>query len=83
MFIKEITLKNFLSYRFPLPVPLASLNVIIGANASGKSNLIEAIDILHNASGELLKPIRNGGGNYDKLHVECRKGWVDKALVRW
>lgn len=36
--------------------------MLIGANASGKSNLIEAIGILKAAPTDLLAPIRQGGG---------------------
>lgn len=60
--IKEITLKNFLSYGESMSISLSSLNIMIGPNGSGKSNLIEAIDLLHNAPSNLLNPIRDGGG---------------------
>lgn len=43
--INEIRVKNFKSYREAV-LPLAPLTVLIGANASGKSNLIEAIALL-------------------------------------
>lgn len=67
MLIKKICLENFLSYGHKVEVPFGSLNVIIGANGTGKSNLIEALDFLHNAPTELLKPIREGGGISDWL----------------
>lgn len=38
------------------------LNVLIGANGSGKSNLIEAISLLQAMPRDLTKPIRDGGG---------------------
>ena len=43
--LQSITLKNFKSYK-SATLPLAELTVLIGANASGKSNLIEAIQLL-------------------------------------
>ncbi|NEO84131.1 MAG: AAA family ATPase [Spirulina sp. SIO3F2] len=43
--INEIRVKNFKSYREGV-LPLAPLTVLIGANASGKSNIIEAIKLL-------------------------------------
>ncbi|MEA2062384.1 MAG: AAA family ATPase, partial [Gemmatimonadota bacterium] len=47
IFIKEIKLKNILSYGDPgVGIELMPLNVIIGPNSSGKSNLIDAISIL-------------------------------------
>lgn len=60
--IKELSLQNLLSYGENITLPLNPLNILIGANGSGKSNLIEAIDLIHNAPGNLLNPIRDGGG---------------------
>lgn len=68
MFLRELRLKNFLSYKDSGVVKLSSLNVLIGPNGSGKSNLIEAIDLLHNAPIELTKPVREGGGVYDWIY---------------
>jgi predicted ATPase len=42
-------------------VELRQLNVLIGANASGKSNLIDALDVLRATAGNLIEPIRRGG----------------------
>ena len=38
-------------------LPLAPLNVLIGANGSGKSNLLEAIALLRSAPRDLAEPI--------------------------
>jgi predicted ATPase len=43
--LTELSVKNFKSYR-EATLPLAGLTVLIGANASGKSNLLEALQIL-------------------------------------
>ena len=43
------------------------LNVLIGPNASGKSNLIEALSLLAAAPRDLQEPIRAGGGIRDWL----------------
>jgi predicted ATPase len=43
--LTEWSVKNFKSYR-EATLPLAELTVLIGANASGKSNLLEALQIL-------------------------------------
>lgn len=48
--ISSITLSNFKSYR-RAELPLAPLSLLIGANASGKSNAIEAIRLLYWISG--------------------------------
>ncbi|OQX10417.1 MAG: chromosome segregation protein SMC [Thiothrix lacustris] len=67
-FIKSIKLTNFLSFGEESQViPLKNLNVIIGANGSGKSNFLEAIDLLRSAPNELYSPIRQGGGVKDWL----------------
>ena len=63
MLLKSLHLVNFLSYgEESLPIELGPLNVLIGTNGSGKSNLIEAIDILRTASSELPASIDQGGG---------------------
>ena len=43
--IQSVTIKNFKSFR-EATLPLAPLTVLIGANASGKSNAIEAMQLL-------------------------------------
>lgn len=61
--IQTLELKNLLSYGpESSPVDLRPLNVLIGLNACGKSNFIEAIGLLAAAPGDLLAPIRRGGG---------------------
>jgi predicted ATPase len=68
MLIREITLHNLLSFGPDTAVlPLRPLNVLIGPNSSGKSNLIEAIGLLQAAAHTLASPIRDGGGIHDWL----------------
>lgn len=43
--IRSVTVRDFKSYK-AATLPLAELTVLIGANASGKSNLIEALQLL-------------------------------------
>ncbi len=67
-FIETIRLENILSYGpGNEPFPLEPLNVLIGPNASGKSNLIEALSLLQAAPRDLQAPIRAGGGVRDWL----------------
>ncbi len=67
-FIHSLKLKNFLSYGSQAEeIEMQPLNVIIGANSYGKSNLIEAIAILKATPTDLLAPIRQGGGVRDFL----------------
>jgi predicted ATPase len=60
--IQSITIKNFKSFR-EATLPLAPLTLLIGANASGKSNAIEGIQLLSwlasgRRLGDLLVAIR-------------------------
>lgn len=74
MLLKEITLSNFLSFGKEQTVHLHDLNILIGANGSGKSNLLEAVDLLHNAPVELTKPVREGGGVVDWIWKGAERG---------
>ena len=67
-FIQTIRLDNILSYGSDdSSLSLEPLNVLIGPNASGKSNLIEALSLLAAAPRDLQTPIREGGGVKDWL----------------
>jgi predicted ATPase len=61
MLIKRLTLKKILSFK-ETTVDLQQLNVLIGPNAVGKSNLIEAISLLQAAPNALDVQILRGGG---------------------
>lgn len=62
-FLHSIRLQNILSYGSEgVRLELEPLNVLIGPNASGKSNLIEAVSLLAAAPRDLLAPFRDGGG---------------------
>jgi len=61
MLIKRLTLKKILSFK-ETTVELGQLNVLIGANAAGKSNLIEAIGLLHATPSGIEGQILRGGG---------------------
>ena len=62
-FIHKIKLTNFLSYGSDgEEIELQPLNVLIGRNSAGKSNLIEAISILKATPIDLPAPFRQGGG---------------------
>jgi predicted ATPase len=61
--LNTIRLENILSYSTGMEtLSFQSLNVLIGTNASGKSNLIEIISLLAATPNNLLIPIREGGG---------------------
>ena len=62
-FFRSLKLTSFLS--FPpdsAPIELAPLNVLIGPNGCGKSNLIEAFELLHAAPTAFAAAVRDGGG---------------------
>src|SRR5258708_18049047 len=62
MFISSLTLRNILSFRDPPPLELRSLNILIGANASGKSNLINCIQLFQALPNSLSGFIGQRGG---------------------
>jgi len=58
--LTAFTLANFKSYREETRLPLAPLTVLIGANASGKSNLVEGLRLLSwLAKGQRLSSIQH------------------------
>jgi predicted ATPase len=61
--LKAIKLTNLLSFGAETEITFnKGLNVLIGANGSGKSNLIEVISLLQAMPKDLGKVIRDGGG---------------------
>lgn len=86
--IRRLTLQNFLSYGPEgVTVDLLPLNVLIGPNASGKSNLLEALAILRATAGDLQTAIREGGGIAEYLWkgssgfgtIDC---WIRNPFLR-
>ena len=68
-FLRRVTLERILSFGpSPMVLDLGDLNVLIGPNASGKSNLIEAISLMRatpvsaSSNNDLRGAIRRGGG---------------------
>jgi predicted ATPase len=62
MFLSRLTIKKLLSFN-DCTVELKPLNVLIGPNAVGKSNLIEAISLLQAAPSNINAVILRGGGS--------------------
>jgi predicted ATPase len=82
--IKELSLQNLLSFG-PNTEKLAlrPLNVLIGPNGCGKSNLIEAISLLRSAPSAIASTVRDGGGIRDWLWKgEKRPTAKIEAVVR-
>lgn len=68
-FLRQLRLRNFLSYQDE-QIECRGLNVLIGANGSGKSNLLECLRILQATPDDLAAVIREGGGVDD---------WISRA----
>jgi len=69
--LNKLHLKGFLSFGpGSEPVELTRLNVLIGPNGVGKSNFLEAIELLHATPTDLPGAIRAGGRPMD---------WIWKA----
>lgn len=67
-FLQSLRLGGLLSFPPDSPaVPLTPLNVLIGSNASGKSNFLEAIELLHATPTAFASAIRDGGGAQEWL----------------
>ena len=66
MLLDRIELDNILSFRH-VNLGLCPLSVLIGANASGKSNLIRALSLLSSLPKGLQGEIAAGGGP---------RGWI-------
>lgn len=76
--ITKIQVENFKSYRYGV-LPLAPLTVLIGANASGKSNIIEALRLLTIiAKGDRLSFL----GNKPQQNENPFRGEVNNLLYR-
>jgi len=81
MFVRSITLKNLLSFR-ETTLELRPLNVLIGPNASGKSNLIDTIGLLQAAPTDLAAAMRLGGGAHEWIWkgepaTRDRTAWIE------
>lgn len=67
-FIESITLTNFLSFGpEPTTLEFEDINVLVGANGSGKSNLIEAMNVLRHAPKDLALVLGECGGAREYL----------------
>ena len=61
MLIRQVRLQKILSFN-DATIKLGQLNVLIGANGVGKSNLIEVIGLLQAAPTSLSTALLRGGG---------------------
>lgn len=89
--IRRFTLENFKSFE-RAELPLSPLTLLIGPNASGKSNAIEAVEILSwmasgQRLGDFLHAIReeelNVRGTLGNLLWDNEKPMCVRALIDW
>lgn len=68
-----ITIRGFRSIAAVEKVPIRAINVLIGANGSGKSNFIGAFSFLHAIrEGRLQEYVRRAGGAEQILHYGAK-----------
>ncbi len=61
--IKSLRIQNLLSFgEVPAETPLCNLNLLIGPNASGKSNIVEVIGLLRSAPKDFAAQVGDSGG---------------------
>lgn len=71
--IKSITVKGFRSIRAIEGLELCPINVLIGANGSGKSNFLSVFDMLHSMRiGRFLRYVAQAGGANEILHFGAK-----------
>jgi len=79
-FLSQLTIKGFKSVRELKDFELKRLNILIGANGAGKSNLIEFFRMLRKITeGSLSEYVRSGGGISDFL-FNGRKGTLKQEF---
>ncbi|HEX4963906.1 MAG TPA: AAA family ATPase [Thermoanaerobaculia bacterium] len=79
--IQHLAPKNFLSFGPDnAGIELKALNLLIGPNGCGKSNLIEAISLMRSAPKEMRDVTRKGGGVVEWIWKGRPK---DAASVEW
>jgi predicted ATPase len=81
--LKSIRIQNLLSFGPESPqIELANLNVLIGPNASGKSNFIEILGLLRSAPKDLAAEAGEIGGISELLWKGKSRGKVTTATVQ-
>jgi predicted ATPase len=85
--IERIEIRNIFSFGAEAePIELGPLNILIGANGAGKSNVLEAIEILASTPKDIQTAIRDAGGIYDVLSRRTKQeGLVGRveAVIRF
>lgn len=83
MLIHNLKVSGVLSFGAKgIDLPLRSLNVLIGANGSGKSNFIEIINLLRYMPARLESPIMSSGGMAEWLHGGAGGFNIEPPLIK-
>ena len=83
MLIRNLKVSGVLSFGAKgIDLPLRPLNVLIGANGSGKSNFIEIINLLRYMPARLDSPIMSSGGMGEWLYGGAAGFNIEPPLVR-
>jgi len=76
----ELQVRNFRSLR-DVTVALGPLTVLVGPNAAGKSNLLDAIRFLGDAARDDLQPALDRRGGYDRVRFRgAAKGGISVGV---
>ncbi|MEH1805585.1 AAA family ATPase [Nostoc sp.] len=75
--LKKLILENWKSFRYA-ELPLDPLTVLIGTNASGKSNVVEALEFLHRIVGADTIKVALGGNK----RLSTIRGGVEWAALK-
>ena len=84
-FLESVRFRSLLTFGpSSEPVPLESLNVVIGANGAGKSNFLSLLGLLGGTVGDFQAPVLAGGGGPEWIHKSRKDGSVSsiRAVVR-
>ena len=84
--LRSLTMRNVLSFGAEATVELGALNVLIGANGCGKSNLMDVIALLKAAAdGDLSDEFRGGAEDWVRNGVEKDKHGARtmRIISRW
>jgi predicted ATPase len=72
--LKKLTIRNFKAIQ-DMTIEFTPLTVLIGGNSSGKSTVLQAIDILRSvASRDISEYLREKGWTFEELKSQCNGG---------
>ena len=78
MYLKRFKLKNFRGYKEAVEIDFDDLTAFVGKNDSGKSTILEALDIFFNENKGAVKLDK------DDLNIECKDtGDVDIIMTAY